>query len=38
MIIGISNWHNSISTAKKCCFWLYFSSLHDYWPQATETL
>ena len=23
------------STSRKCCFWLYFSSLHDYWPTRT---
>jgi len=23
------------STSHKCCFWLYFSSLHDYWPPST---
>ena len=23
------------STSLKCCFWLYFSSLHDYWPPST---
>ena len=33
--IGISNWHNNISTSRKCCFWLYFSSLHDFWPPRT---
>jgi len=21
--------------SRKCCFWLYFSSLHDYWPPRT---
>ena len=24
-----------ISTSTKCCFWLYFSSLLDYWPPST---
>jgi hypothetical protein len=24
-----------VSTSRKCCFWLYFSSLHDYWPPST---
>ena len=23
------------STSRKCFFWLYFSSLHDYWPPGT---
>ena len=23
------------STSRKCCFWLYFSSLHDYWISST---
>ena len=23
------------STSCKCCFWLYFSSLHDYWLPST---
>jgi len=23
------------STSRKCCFWLHFSSLHDYWPPST---
>ena len=23
-----------VSTSRKCCFWLYFSSLHDYWPES----
>jgi len=25
------------STSRKCCFWLYFSSLHDYWSPSTWT-
>ena len=25
-----------VSTSRKCCFWLYFSSLHDYWPPSTR--
>jgi hypothetical protein len=24
-----------VSTSRKCCFWLYFSSLHDYWTRST---
>jgi hypothetical protein len=24
-----------VSTSHKCCFRLYFSSLHDYWPPST---
>jgi len=24
-----------VSTSRKCCFWLNFSSLHDYWPPST---
>ena len=24
-----------VSTSRKCCFWLYFSSLQDYWPPST---
>jgi len=24
-----------VSTSPKCSFWLYFSSLHDYWPPST---
>jgi len=24
-----------VSTSRKCCFCLYFSSLHDYWPPST---
>jgi len=24
-----------VSTKHKCCFWLYFSSLQDYWPPCT---
>ena len=35
MYIGISNWHNGIFDLRKCCFWLYFSFLHDYWPPST---
>ena len=27
-----------VSTSRKCCFWLYFSSLHDYWPPCTWNL
>ena len=23
------------STSRKCCFWLYFHSLHDFWPPST---
>jgi len=23
------------STSRKCCFWLYFGSLHDYWLPST---
>jgi len=23
------------STSRKCCFWLYFSSLQNYWPRST---
>ena len=23
------------STSRKCCIWLYFSSLNDYWPPST---
>jgi len=23
------------STSRKCCFWLYFISLHDYWSPST---
>jgi hypothetical protein len=23
------------STSRKCCFWIYFRSLHDYWPPNT---
>ena len=23
------------STSRKYCFWLYFSSYHDYWPRST---
>jgi len=29
----VSNLH--VSTTLKCCFWLYFSSLHDYWNPST---
>jgi len=35
MNIGISNWHIEVSTSRKCCFWLYFSCLHDYWSPST---
>ena len=35
MNIRISNSHKEVSTTRKCCFWLYFSSLHDYWPTST---
>jgi len=24
-----------VSTSRKCCFWLYFSPLHHYWPPNT---
>jgi len=24
-----------VSTSRKCCFWLYFRSLHDYWTPST---
>ena len=24
-----------VSTSRKCCFWIYFSSLYDYWPPST---
>jgi hypothetical protein len=24
-----------VSTSRKCCFWFYFSSLHDYWHPST---
>ena len=24
-----------VSTSRKCCIWLYFSSLQDYWPPNT---
>ena len=24
-----------VLNSRKCCFWLYFSSLHDYWPPST---
>jgi len=24
-----------VSTSRKCCFWIYFSSLHDYWSPST---
>ena len=24
-----------VSTSRNCCFWIYFSSLHDYWPPST---
>ena len=24
-----------ISTSRNCCFWIYFCSLHDYWPPRT---
>jgi hypothetical protein len=24
-----------VSTSRKSCIWLYFSSLHDYWPPST---
>ena len=27
-----------VSTSRKCCFWLYFSSLQDYWPPSTWNL
>ena len=27
-----------ISTLHNCSFWIYFSSLHDYWLPTTETL
>ena len=35
MNISISNWHNSSFDSTKMNFLLYFSSLHDYWPQTT---
>ena len=35
MNIGNSNWHNWSFDPRKYCFWLYFSSLHDYWPPST---
>jgi len=35
MNIGISNWHIQVSTSRKCCFWLCFSCLQDYWSQST---
>ena len=31
--ISISNWHNSSFVYTKMKFLIYFSSLHDYWPQ-----
>ena len=34
MNMGISNLYNWISTSRKC-FWLYFQSLHYYWPPST---
>jgi len=24
-----------VSSSRKCCFWIYFSSLHDYWYPST---
>ena len=24
-----------VSTSRKCCFWLYFNSLHGYWSPST---
>jgi hypothetical protein len=27
-----------VSNSRKCCFWLYFSSLQDYWPPSTWNL
>jgi len=24
-----------VSTWRKCCFWNYFSSLHNYWAPST---
>jgi len=24
-----------VSTSRKCCFWICFNSLHDYWPPNT---
>jgi len=24
-----------VSISRKCCFWLYFIFLHDYWPPST---
>jgi len=26
---------SQVSTSSKCCFWIYFSSWHDYWPPST---
>jgi len=25
-----------VSTLRKCCFWIHFFSLHDYWPPSTR--
>ena len=33
--ISISSWHNSSFDSTKMKFFLYFSSLHDYWPPTT---
>jgi len=26
-----------VSTSLKCCFWLYFCSLHDYWAPSKRS-
>jgi hypothetical protein len=35
MNIGIFNLHIWSFDLRNCCFWLYFSSLHDYWNPST---
>jgi len=34
-ILGISNRHNWSFDPSNCSFWLYFISLHYYWPPTT---
>jgi len=35
MNIGISNWHNWSYDLQKGSFWIYISSLQNYWPPST---
>ena len=35
MNIGNSNWYIGVTTSRKWGFWVYFSSIQDYWPPST---